>query len=67
MIEPLPNSCTWWVSFFSAGLLKTVETLDHALFRGRLGHRRLRVVLIVDGEVIEDVLFLAEHPAHAFP
>ena len=43
-----------------------VDAADDALLDA-LGHRRLRVVLVVEGQVIEDVLAVAEHPLDAVP
>src|SRR5438309_3385984 len=54
--DPPPPTLRAWA--------KEIEAADDS-FLDSLGHRGLRVVLVVEGQVVEDVLTVAEHPLDA--
>ena len=45
---------------------ETIQALDDSIFRP-FGHGRMHDVLVVEGDVIEDVFLLLVHPAQSFP
>ena len=63
MIGPLPKMCA--LCFLPSGpRLELVKPFENALLDA-FGHRRHRVVLVVERQVVEDVLAFDIHAAHA--
>ena len=58
---PEPRSCTFWPPFF-AGPSRQIHAAADALL-GASGHRRLRVILVHQCDVVVDVLLVLHHPA----